>query len=580
MVDLEAQEVVLNKQAYAELCLFVKEIELINIHQLYRALKNYLSCLILPESNQYLPIFKQHLADSCSWLRKAKLLAQIESKRNLAEEQMTDDGSISLLWQDLTKKISYLTQSWDAEVLLSCQQIIQGIEMLVYDNVPLSDVQGEIIDYATARGVVINHDWSDAMIQSKLRHLLHDGWVHSSTVLSKMSRTVIVQSDLFLNRLTQSGITFDRFDIRQICLFESNLAVFHFIKKSISGLRNALTSLPESLKVRISSRLDKLSVDDVLDRYLAMSPNRSSEVIVDVEDEDNEILINEDDEFFDEPTFNQPLPEERLQAVSASATVNHTLKVKQLEPILLKNEQLLQNIVRSMALYRLQLSCFSRIKACYAKFSLFPVFRKIGSQLTSDQRLLINALSELQNLGDLSSNAPELNQQLSGIVKSLEHNLERVKSYLTTLGMDTMEYNRITEMTPWQSKLYELIFELPDLELEQIEARLHRIQAIENPYLRAALIMKLDKAKMKLNDLVIANMQSWSSRFVDRETVENTLKYLGIHVNPSYISKIAPTIHIPKRNKASKKNFYAAAADYGMSAWRQMREWLDKPMIG
>ncbi|MCD8542066.1 MAG: hypothetical protein LRY69_01060 [Gammaproteobacteria bacterium] len=104
MVDVEAQEVVVNKQAYAEFCIFVKEIELINIQQLYRALKDYLSCLILPQSDQYLPIFKQHLADSSSWLRKAKLLGQIESKRDLAEEQMTDDGSVSLLWQDLAKK--------------------------------------------------------------------------------------------------------------------------------------------------------------------------------------------------------------------------------------------------------------------------------------------------------------------------------------------------------------------------------------------------------------------------------------------------------------------------------------------
>ncbi|MCD8542067.1 MAG: hypothetical protein LRY69_01065 [Gammaproteobacteria bacterium] len=486
------------------------------------------------------------------------------------------------------QKISYLTQSWDAEALLSCQQIIQGIDMLVNDNVPLPDVQGEIIDYATARGVVIHHDWSDAIVESKLTHLLHDAWVNSSTVLSKMARTVTVQADLFLNRLTQSGVTFDRFDARQICLFESNVALFHFIKKSVEGLKNVLTSLPHPLKARISSRLDKLSVDEVLERYVAMSPNQGSESTLVVENAEilstididpHEDQCEEEEAFFDEPVFNEPASEEKQEAVSPP-TVNCGLKARQLEPVLLKNEELLQNIMRSMASYRLQLSCFSRIKACYAKFSLFPVFRKIGAQLSSHQTVLINALSELQNLGDLSSNAPELNQQLSAVIKSLEHNLERVKSYLATLGLETTDYNVITEITPWQSKLYELIFRLPDAELEQIEARLQRIQAMQSPYLRAALIMKLDKAKMKLNDLVMANMQSWSSRFVDRETVENTLKYLGIHVHPSYISKIAPTIHIPKKNKTSKKNFYAIAADYGMGAWRQMRNWLDKPMIG
>lgn len=591
MVDVKTREAVIDNQAYAELSIFVKEIELINIQQLYRALKNYLSCLVLPKSNQYLPIFKLHLADSCSWLRKAKLLTQIESNRSLAEEQITDDGSASVLWQDLVKKISYLTQGWDADVLLSCQQIIQGIDMLVHDNVPLPDVQGEIIDYAAARGVVINHDWSNAIVEFKLTHLLHDAWVNSSTILSKMVRTVIVQSDLFLNRLIQSGLTFDRFDTRQICLFESNVVLFGFIKKRVESLKNVLNSLPPLLKARICSRLDKLSVDEVLKRYLAMSPNPVSDSDSDLVIEDDQILSHvdidanedqtdeEDDDIFDEPVFNQPVRQEEPLAV-ATPTASYGLKARELESLLLKNEQMLQNIVRSMASYRLQLSCFSRIKACYAKFSLFPVFRKIGAQLTTHQTVLIDALSELQHLGDFSLNAPELNQELSALVKSLQHNLERVKSYLATLSLDTADYNTITEITPWQSTLYDLIFSLPDSELERIEGRLQRIQGIESPYLRAALIMKLDKAKIKLNDLVIANMQSWSSRFVDRKTVENTLKYLGIHVSPSYISKIAPTINIPKRNKKSKRNFYGTAADYGMIAWRQIREWLDKPMIG
>ncbi|MES2204301.1 MAG: hypothetical protein V4496_03685, partial [Pseudomonadota bacterium] len=96
---------------------------------------------------------------------------------------------------------------------------------------------------------------------------------------------------------------------------------------------------------------------------------------------------------------------------------------------------------------------------------------------------------------------------------------------------------------------------------------------------RATLIMKLDSAKLKLNDMIIANMQSWSSRLVDRETVENTLGYLGIRIHPSHLNKIAPNIRIQKKRTNAKKDFYSTAADYGIAAWKNVRAWLDKQAI-
>jgi type IV secretory pathway ATPase VirB11/archaellum biosynthesis ATPase len=61
--------------------------------------------------------------------------------------------------------------------------------------------------------------------------------------------------------------------------------------------------------------------------------------------------------------------------------------------------------------------------------------------------------------------------------------------------------------------------------------------------------------------------------------VVNTLRYLGIHVHPSHLNKIAPNIRVAKKKILSKKDLYSTAADYSMTAWKKLRTWLDKQMI-
>lgn len=571
-----------DKSVYANTCIFIKQIEAINLAQVYRAMTTYLSFLILPEAEHYLSIFGQHLSDPFSWLNKAQLLSQAEAQRESAKAHAAAATSAmdQLLWEDSAKKLNYLIESWDSDTYTACQQIIQGIAMLINEHIPLSDVQSEIIDFAAGRNVHPPVLKPEESVTQKLERLLCDAYANSSNVFTKLARTISVQAELFLNRLVQSEVSFDRLDIRQSFLFEANYKLCEFIETQSQRLKSALTSFSEKFAERIAMRLNRIAIDGVFKRYsesVHALPTTVNDTLVHHEKDDDE----EDEWNFDPPVSASPesVVQPMAQEIPATTSSLPTAAHAKLENLLSASEELLETVIKKVSLHRLQLSCSSRLKACYGKFSLFPLFRHIATKLTHYHQSLSDSLSELSSMMNLTGMTEALRQRLNTVIKALQDNLERVKTYLATLNVHHKDYSVTEEIPSWQSRLHDLILGSSEEELVMVESRLQRIEAMDSPYLRATLIMKLDSAKLKLNDMIIANMQSWSSRFVDRETVENTLRYLGIRIHPSHLNKIAPNIRIPKKRVATKKDFYSAAADYGMAAWKSVRAWLDKQVI-
>ena len=49
-METREADAIANKHDYANACIYIKQVEAINLPQLYRALKSYLSFLILPEA--------------------------------------------------------------------------------------------------------------------------------------------------------------------------------------------------------------------------------------------------------------------------------------------------------------------------------------------------------------------------------------------------------------------------------------------------------------------------------------------------------------------------------------------------
>lgn len=576
-MDVRETEAPLDKGGYATSCVYIKQLESINLSQLYRAMTVYLSFLTLPKTEDLLHIYEEHLANPFSWLNKAKLLAQAEAQRTAAKENAEAATSAldKALWEDAAKKLNYLIESWDSDVSTACQQIIQGISLLIHERIPLNEVQGEIIDFAAGRKVTPPVEETEEGVIKKLDRLLRDAQVNASSVLVKLARTVSVQADLFLNRLMQSGVSFAQLDVRQSFLFEANYKLCEFIEAQTQHLRSSLNIFSEKVAERITMRLNRIEIESVLQRYedCAIPSEAQTEVF---KEDKREARIE---------TVAAP-----LETVPQSAAQEHQIPVlssqleatsEKLEAMLLSSEQLLENIVKQVSLHRLQLSCSSRLKACYGKFSLFPLFRHIATKLTHYHSTLDNSLSELTSMMDaITEMTEELKKRLHTVMKALSNNLDRIKTYLNTLDVHHNDYNVTEEIPNWQSRLHDFILRSSESELVAVDARLQRIASMDSPYLRATLIMKLDSARLKLNDMIIANMQSWSSRLVDRETVENTLRYLGIRIHPSHLNKIAPNIRISKKRPVAKKDFYSIAADYGLEAWKNLRAWLNKQAIG
>ena len=564
-----------SRNHYADICVYIKQVEAINIAQLYRAMTSYLSFLTLPEAEQYLSIYGQHLGDSFSWLNKAQILSEAETKRESVKKYAEEAASAmdQVLWEDSVKKLNYLIESWDADIYTACQQIVQGISMLINDHIPLSDVQAEIIEFAEGRSVFPSVLAAEENVAEKLERLLCDARVNSSSVLTKLARTVSVQAELFLNRLVQSEASFDQLDTRQSFLFEANYKLCKFIETQSQHLKSSLAIFPEKLAERIAMRLDRIAIEEVLQRYEDCALPPAAQELAHDEDEANEWD-------FDEVAAD--IPSEPIQQKAPVNSAREEVTHEKLEKKLIASEQLLEGVIQKVSLHRLQLSCLSRVKACYSKFSLFPLFRQIATKLTQYHTALTDSLFELTSIVETSKTSEiseTLEQRLKTVMKALDNSLMRVKTYLNTLNVHDEGYSVTDDIPNWQSKLHDLILGSSEEELALVDSRLQRIEAMDSPYLRATLIMKLDSAKLKLNDMIIANMQSWSSRLVDRETVENTLRYLGIHVHPSHLNKIAPNIRIVKKRIDTKKDFYSAAADYGMTAWKNVRAWLDKQAI-
>ena len=577
---METREIsaVADKNDYANICVYIKQVEAINLAQLYRALTRYLSFLILPEAEHYLSVYGEHLANPYSWLSKAQTLSQAEAQRESAQKyaEAATSPLDQVLWEDSAKKLKYLIESWDADVYSACQQIVQGISMLINEHIPLNEVQSEIIEFAEGRGVFPPVLAPEDSVVQKLNRLLCDAQVNASSVLTKLSRTITVQAELFLNRLVQSEVSFDRFDTRQSFLFEANYKLCEFIETQSQHLKASLNVFSEKVAERIAMRLDRIAVDAVLQRYENCALPSAVQVQLEnpIEDENNEWKL---DEVANEVTSD--VKSEPVLQASSTPSFQPSFTHEKIEKALTESEQLLETVIKQVSLHRLQLSCSSRLKACYSKFSLFPLFRHIATKLTQYDTQLSDTLSELTSMMKVPEIAETLKQRLNTVIKALEHSLTRVKTYLNTLNIHHKDYSVTDEIPNWQSRLHDFILGSSEEELVTVESRLQRIEAMDSPYLRATLIMKLDSAKLKLNDMIIANMQSWSSRLVDRETVENTLGYLGIHIHPSHLNKIAPNIRIVKKRADTKKDFYSTAADYSMTAWKNVRAWLDKQAI-
>lgn len=602
----------IGKLDYASICVYLKHIESIQITQLYRALKSYLSCLILANSTDYLSVYETHLQYSFSWLKKAQLFSEVDSKKDLIQSYFAlASEQDKPLWADLEKKINYLMNLWDQQDLLSCQQIIQGIVTLVEEKIPLADVQAEIIQFAEARQVF---PLADMDIAKRLEHLYYDAWVNSSTFLSKMSKTVRIQADLFLNRLKQTNVSEKDFDSKQAFLFESNYQLSSFIENQAASLREVFASFPDRLSKKLSLKIANLSMSSILQRYKEEFPSlfegfteHSMQKSMDSFEQEMNIAMNnklaEENASFSKDSFSDldldledefsfdSLELEKNASFSSSMVEELNLTSNQIvnaaeshfysdwEKILIESEQLLEKSLEQIALYRLQLSCFSRIKACYAKFTLFPVFEKIGHHLMHHQSSLKNSLSVLSAQVQTAHFPDEKKHHFDAMIKGIENGLDRIKTYLQTVENHNADHMFEKEVARWQFQLHKLIFKASEDELLQVERHLQHIEMMHSPYLRATLVMKLHIIKKKLNDMIIGNMQSWSSKLVDKKTVVNTLNYLGIQLDPVYLDKIAPYLCLNKEMQDSKKRFFAALAHYGMAAWRFLKSWLNEQAI-
>lgn len=578
-METRAVDTIASKSDYANLCVYVKRVESINLAQLYRALTSYLSILTLPDAEHYLGVYQEHLTDSYSWLTKAQCLSQAEAQRDFARSQVEAAGSTQdrVLWEDAEKKLNYLIEGWDADKSTACQQIVHGISMLINENIPLSEVHAEIIEFAQGRDVAPPEAAAEYEVIQRLKHLLHDAWVNSVTTLVKLARTVAVQADLFLNRVTQAAVDFENLESRQAFLLQANYALCELIETQKEGLSGCLDYLPTTLSARMMNRLDKISVTAIFDRYKEYAQ------LDDVYCEENYQPVTEKKEPYVEAFEETAEVKDKFQYEEKVAPVpeatNDFVSIATLERLLDSCEQLLESVIKQISLHRLQLSCSSRAKACYGKFVLFPLFRQVSAKLTHYQKMLMDSLSELSAASNVADVSEEWVQKLQAINQALEHSLARVGTYLKALNIQHKDYSVTEEIPSWQSKLHDLILGSSEEELALVDSRLQRIETMDSPYLRATLLMKLDSAKLKLNDMIFANMQSWSSRFVDRETVIHTLGYLGIRIHPAHLNKIAPNISVSKRRAVKKKYFYSGIADYSMTTFRNVRAWLDKRVI-
>lgn len=561
-MDTKSVAATLQAQEYAKVCLHIKHIESIQLDTVYSILTtHYLAYLILPIGEACLPIYQEHLADPYSWLAQAQYLSKTEAQHELVAQyiQSTEGTLEQALWQDVEKKLTYLMASWSKDKALAAKQILQGIETLLRDHIPLRDVQSEIIEFAQKLGIFPEQNTPLLLSTAigNLAQILQAAKEEAILHFNRMAKTTLLQADLFLNRLAATETSLADLDLRQSFLFYTNQYLCLFIQHQIQELRSMLDSFETLRAAKMRPLLEEMDVESILQRY-SFDAKRDAAISAEEEILEQALTVVE-----------QIIPDELVEATAE-------LSITELEKLLEAREQLLLTVMQQMARHRLQLSCSSRIKACYKKFSLFPVMSRITLGLNEYQDQLKNSLHEVKHIHKKDIEAV-WKDKLKVMIDTFEIGLQRIENYMSTLDATHLSSESGADIPIWQKKLHDLIFLSSEADLLMMDRCLQRIAALDNPYLRATLVMRLKVVQEKLNPMIFANMQSWSARYVEQATVMNTLSYLGVTLPPHHLVKIISYLQPDKPESHKRRlDFYTHMSEYGIGLYKNIRLWLDK----
>jgi hypothetical protein len=562
---------------YSRLSLYIKQVELVDVAGVHQALTLYLKSFLADFAGEYIDTIKAHVNQPFSWLAKASILIQMQQYIDECKERLASNvaSATAVHLQDAIRKLKYIIDKSDEKVFQNIVDIRHGIDAFINQDMKLEDVRGEISDFLKEIGVNAQPLANDTVTYGmKLSKLLKSSLVNSIKALKKAARTLSIQSDLYLNRFDgQINKTEVAEDVRwgekissaqslvELQALEANLTAsakaeensnndavvqqFHannFVVKAFAQqyvdmqgqINDQFTDQVVGRLWRGSEQAQNLS--NVAHRFEEYSVKYSQQLTGSIQSNVSTAVFQN---LIAEKRIVLNKRQEQEQAHEVSRQIN------ELESSIVRAENLSLSVTDKIKLYKVQIACAAKVKQCYGKFSLFILFRKISANLQAyraDLVVCVQALEKPTNwqAASLDNNqVSQFEQMQNKAVSELRANIQVIDDYLQTLDIHNPDYDLSKPIQDWQEDLNELVATKDQEQLVVMEQQLDKINRISSAHLRAVLIMRFKDASPKFTKMILSNMASWSNRFVERDVVWNTLKYLGVDLSEKSFDRIS-----------------------------------------
>lgn len=580
---------------YARLSLYIKQVELVDVTSVHQALTLYLKSFLADFAGDYIDTIKAHVIQPFSWLTKASLLIQMQQYIDECKEHLATNiaSATAVHLQDAIRKLEYLIDKTDEKTFQNIVDIRHGIDAFINQNMKLEDVRGEICDFLSEIGMDNQPLASDTVTYGmKLNKLLKSSLVNSIKALKRAARTLNIQSDLYLNRfdgqinqpktsegerwgekissaqslaelqtieasLTASAATATNSNYDSIVQqFHANNFVVKAFAQQYVDLQNQVNSqLTDQVAARLWKGGEQMqNLPNLVKQFEEYSIKYSAQLSGTTQRTDSTAVFQS---LIAEKRVVLTKRQEQEQAHEASR------QISELQSSIERAENLSLSVTSKIHLYKSQIACAAKVKQCYGKFSLFILFRKISSNLQAykaDLTACVQVLQKPANWQAASLNQSQVRQfeeMQSKAVLELKNNIQVMDEYLHTIDINNPDYDLSKPIHDWQDDLNGLISTKNQEQLMVMEQQLDKISRISSAHLRAVLIMRFKNASPKFTKMILSNMISWSNRFVERDVVSNTLKYLGVNLSEKSFERICiGKVHRAHEERHSKKNLF------------------------
>lgn len=588
---------------YSRLSLYIKQVELIDVAAVHRALTVYLKSFLADFAADYVDTITAHVNHPFSWLSKASLLMQMQLYIDECKEHLAANtfSSLAAHLQDAIRKLEYILEKTDEKTLQNIIDIRHGIDAFINQEMKLEDVRDEISDFLIEIGASSQPLASDTVTYGmKLNKLLKSSLVNSIKVLKRISRTLGIQSELYLNRFNNqinqapsvNGVRWGEKissaqSLDELKAIEVNFAAETAELSSASNDSVVQQFHANNYVVKAFSQQYDMLQNQVSDQFTDQVINRLwrggeqagnlskvSQRFDEYSDSHAQRLTGNIQSNVSNAVFQNLIVERKitLNSLYEKAQAHEASRqITELESNIHRAEDLSLSVSDKIRLYKGQIACAIKIKECYGKFSLYILFRKISSSLQVDKAELIScvqALEQSTNWDAASLQKSQINyfEKMQGkAVIELKDNIKVMDDYLQTLDIHNPDYDLSKPLHGWQEALNELVATKGLKQLTVMEEQLEKINRISSAHLRAVLIMRFKDASPKFTEMILSNMASWSNRFVERDVIWNTLKYLGVNISEKSFERISiGRVRKAHNEKKPRKNiFFDILSDFG-----------------